>query len=80
MEERMPPQVGAPDPERETSPVADETDEDFPPAGMQADDRPVCLFNGVVFQDGEFVCSGADLLRCDCGIWIREGSCDPDHP
>lgn len=75
-----PPQVGAPDPERETSPVMGEADEDFPPTGMGVDGKPVCLFNGTAFGQGEFVCSGGDLLRCDRGVWVREGSCDPDNP
>jgi hypothetical protein len=30
----------------------------------------------VIYQLGDFVCSGDELLRCEeYGIWVREGSC-----
>ena len=29
---------------------------------------------------GSHICSGGTLLRCDYGIWLEVGSCDPDNP
>lgn len=74
------PQVGSPDPERRNSPIFEETDEEFEVAGQELSDAPACYFNGAAFSDGDFVCSGSELLRCRRGGWMREGSCDPDHP
>ncbi len=64
-------QVGAPDPERETSPIVDyAVEEDIEPEGPGGH----YVFNGVAFQIGEYVLSGSELLRCDAsGVWVREG-------
>ena len=73
--------VGAPDPEHKTSPILDEYDEDFPILAQQIEELPVCYFNSVAYDDGTFVCIGSgELLRCEKGIWVQEGSCDPDNP
>jgi len=65
------PQVGAPDPERETSPIVGDEDEvEVEPnvAGGR------CYFNGVAYGIGDCVLSGAELLRCQApGVWVREG-------
>ncbi len=74
------PKVGAPDPEHRCSPIVEETSEDFDVAGMEAVEAPVCYFNGKVYADGAYVCSGDELLRCARGVWLREGTCDPDNP
>ena len=69
------PQVGAPDPERETSPIVLE-DEDLEvepsvPAGR-------CKFNGADYAIGQWVRSGSELLRCEApGVWVREGEDRP---
>lgn len=73
-------QVGAPDPERQNSPIAEETDEDFESLKQTVPGEPQCLFNGVAYAQGTLVCSGGEMLRCDYGIWTRQGSCDPDNP
>jgi hypothetical protein len=73
------PHVGAPDPELSNSPIIEETDDDFEVLGMEVDERPTCLFNGHAYPSGQWVCSGDELLRCERGAWVREGSCDPDH-
>jgi hypothetical protein len=69
------PQVGAPDPERDTSPILDEEEE------MSLDlelERPGCYFNDVAYSIGEYVRSGSDLLRCEePGIWVRKGEMRP---
>lgn len=75
-----PPAVGAPDPELENSPIAEETDEDFEVLRLETPEQPLCLFNGVAYPHGSLVCSGTVLLRCEHGIWVRQGSCDPDNP
>lgn len=74
------PDVGAPDPELRNSPVSEEADEDFDVLAQEAEDLPVCYFNGVSYPDKQFVCSGSSkLLRCMKGIWVCEGTCDPEN-
>ncbi len=76
-----PPFVGAPDPELRNSPVVEDTDEEFGIYALEYPERPVCYFNNVAYQSGQFVCAGrGELLRCEEGVWVREGSCDPDNP
>jgi hypothetical protein len=68
-------QVGAPDPELKTSPILD--DEDREGFSLDAElEEGCCYFNGKVYQLGQYVCSGDELLRCvEYGVWAREGSC-----
>lgn len=73
-------QVGAPDPELKNSPIAEETDEDYEVLKQEEPGEPVCYFNGSRYRTGEHVCSGDMLLRCDYGVWVLLGSCDPDNP
>ncbi len=65
------PQVGAPDPELNTSPMVDEDEErslDFEP------ELAMCFFNGVAYRVGEYVVSGSELLHCESGgVWVRRG-------
>lgn len=73
-------QVGAPDPERETSLIVDyeeeEEKEDIEPEGPGG----YCKFNGVEFRIGEYVLSGSELLRCEApGLWVREGELRTDR-
>lgn len=74
------PQVGAPDLELTNSPFAEETDEDSEVLRLEVPGEPACYFNGVSYRHDSYVCSGSTLLRCDYGIWVRTGSCDPDNP
>ena len=74
------PNVGAPDPEHNTSPIADEGDDEFEVLKQEVPGEPVCYFNGIQYQNNKFICSGDTLLRCEHGIWRREGTCDPDNP
>ena len=74
------PQVGAPDPERNSSPVAEETDEEYEVLRREVPGESVCYFNDQSFGHGTYVCSGSILLRCDYGLWVRMGSCDSDNP
>lgn len=73
-------QVGAPDPELRNSPIVEETDEGFDTAVQSLPEEAACYFNGQAYPDGEWVCSGAELLRCVRGVWVQEGPCDPDNP
>lgn len=68
-------QVGAPDPELETSPILDvdagesEGDE-IEPGGTAG----LCYFNGVTYRIGDYVMSGHEVLRCEApGLWVRRG-------
>jgi len=70
------PQVGAPDPELETSPIVGEDEVEVEPNVSGG----ACTFNGVTFRIGDFVQSGAELLRCESpGVWVRDGELRP-HP
>ncbi|HHH35582.1 MAG TPA: hypothetical protein ENK48_01975 [Gammaproteobacteria bacterium] len=79
---QKPPYVGSPDPELRTSPIveatSDEEEGDFVP---EMEDYPVCYFNNVSYREGSYVCSGSgELLRCEKGVWVMVGGCDPDNP
>ena len=74
------PQVGAVDPERKTSPIADEFDEDYEVINLEATESSGCLFNDSHYEHNTYICSGSDLLQCKRGVWVVEGSCDPDNP
>ena len=74
------PYVGAPDPELKNSPIMEELDEDYEVFAQEVEETGVCYFNGTVFHRGDFVCSGSgELLRCERGVWVREGTCDPEN-
>lgn len=73
-------QVGSPDPDLQNSPIIEDTDYDFAEQGQQLQELPVCYFNGATFDDGQYVCSGNELLKCMRGSWMRAGSCDPGNP
>ncbi len=73
--------LGAPDLEAKTSPIMEETDEQFDELAQELEEQDVCYFNNVAYDSGSFACSGSgELLRCEKGIWVREGGCDPDNP
>nr|WP_245245606.1 DUF1496 domain-containing protein [Methylocaldum sp. RMAD-M] len=63
-----------------TSPILEEFDDDYLVLKQQVPGEPVCHFNDKRYAHGTYVCSGDTLLRCDYGVWIRTGSCDPDNP
>lgn len=69
------PQVGAPDPELETSPIFDDSDEISLDQELEAG---ACYFNGAAYPLGQVVMSGEELLRCDGkGVWVRAGERPP---
>ncbi len=75
---RNTPQVGAPDPERKTSPIIDEDEmEDLSP-DLELESG-ACYFNGVSYPIGQYVRSGNELLHCEGrGVWVRTGELPPD--
>jgi hypothetical protein len=70
------PQVGAPDPELNTSPIFDEYEEISLDLELESG---TCYFNDAAYPIGQFVLSGSELLRCEeRGIWIRRGEMRPE--
>ena len=72
--------VGAPDPESKTSPVAEESDSESEALRQQVPGESVCYFNNQSFPTGAYVKSGTSILKCVYGIWEPAGSSDPDNP
>ena len=65
------PQVGAPDPEKKTSPLFDEDEERALDLETESN---VCYFNDVAYPIGQYVRSGTELLHCEeRGVWVRRG-------
>jgi hypothetical protein len=73
-------QLGAVDPERKTSPVAWEADEDTEVLRESVPDAAVCYFNDLAYAHGTTVKSGSVLLRCDHGLWLPAGPVDETNP
>jgi hypothetical protein len=73
------PRVGAPDPERRTSPILDE-DEELPADFGAEEGDGICYFNGIAYRAGQYVLSGSELLRCEKpGVWVRRGEMRSDR-
>jgi hypothetical protein len=71
------PQVGAPDPERKTSPIIDEDEELSLDLELESG---ACYFNGVAYPIGGFVRTGSELLHCEeRGVWVRTGELRPEQ-
>lgn len=73
------PQVGAPDPERKTSPIIDESEYDEHEGSPDLEmESGRCLFNDEAFAIGQYVRSGSELLLCTGrGVWVRQGEVRP---
>lgn len=72
--------VGAPDPEAKTSPIADENDDETEALRQEEPGEPVCYFNNKSYKNGTYVKSGTSILKCVYGIWVPSGPSDPDNP
>lgn len=72
--------VGVADPELNTSPIADEGDEETEVLRQEMPGEPVCYFNNKSFKTGDYIKTGAVVLKCDYGLWIPAGPADPDNP
>ena len=65
------PQVGAGVPERRTSPIFDEEDNEELSLDLELG---ACYFNDAPYSIGQYVRSGSELLHCgDRGVWLRRG-------
>ncbi len=63
------PEVGAPDPEKKTSPILDEGEEFSLDLELESG---ACYYNGVAYPIGQWVRSGSELLHCEeRGLWVR---------
>lgn len=70
------PQVGAPDPELNTSPIFDEYEEVSLDLELEVG---ACYFNNVAYPMGQYLRSGDELLRCEeRGVWVRVGEMRPE--
>ena len=70
------PQMGAPDPELNTSPIYGD-DEDFT-LDLEME-TGACYFNNVAYPIGQYLRGGSELLHCEeRGIWVRKGEMRPD--
>ncbi|HUW36890.1 MAG TPA: hypothetical protein VMV91_06115 [Rhodocyclaceae bacterium] len=70
------PQVGAPDPELNTSPIFDEYEEVSLDLELEVG---ACYFNNVAYPMGQYLLSGDELLRCEeRGVWVRAGEMRPE--
>jgi hypothetical protein len=72
--------VGAPDPELNTSPIAEEGSDESEILRQEVPGEPVCYFNNKSFANGTHIKSGTSILKCDYGIWIPAGPADTDNP
>lgn len=68
------------DPERKSSPVAWEADEDTEALREAVPDEAVCFFNDLAYEHGTVVKSGGLLLRCDHGLWLPAGPTGDAEP
>lgn len=67
------PQVGAPDPERRTSPIFDNAEDQELSLDLELE-TGVCYFNDTTYRIGQYVRSGNELLHCvERGVWVRAG-------
>jgi len=65
------PEVGAPDPERKTSPILDEDEIEEFSLDLELESG-ACYYNGVAFPIGQWVRSGSEVLHCEeRGLWVR---------
>lgn len=69
------PQVGAQDPELNTSPIFDEYEDISLDLELEVG---ACYFNNVTYPIGQYVRSGSELLHCEeRGVWVRKGEMQP---
>jgi len=69
-------QVGAPDPELQTSPIFDEYEDISLDLELESG---ACYFNSAVYPVGQYLRSGSELLHCEeRGVWMRKGEMRPE--
>ena len=72
--------VGVADPELNTSPIADEADDETEVLRQEMPGEPVCYFNSKSFDTGAYIKSGTIIYKCDYGVWAPVAPGDPDNP
>jgi hypothetical protein len=72
--------VGAPDPELKTSPIAEENDEETEVLRQEDPGEAVCFFNNKSYKTGSYVKSGTSILKCVYGLWVPVSPADTDNP
>jgi len=69
-------QVGAPDPELQTSPIFDEYEDISLDLELESG---ACYFNSAAYPVGQYLLSGGELLHCEeRGVWVRKGEMRPE--
>lgn len=69
--------VGAPDPELKTSPIVDEAEDDSMERELESG---LCYFNGTSYSIGQYVRTGAEVMRCEPpDVWVAVGEPGPDE-
>ena len=64
-------EVGAPDPEKKTSPILDEDEIEESSLDLELESG-ACYYNGVAYPVGQWVRSGSEVLHCEeRGLWVR---------
>jgi hypothetical protein len=68
-------QVGAPDPERKSSPIIDDEEDLTLDLELEAG---ACYFNDKPYPIGSYVMSGDEVLHCEeRGVWVKKGEQEP---
>ena len=71
------PQVGAPDPEKRTSPILDRLTEGGELSLDAELETGACFFNDLRYAIGDYIRSGHELLHCNGrGVWSKIGEED----
>lgn len=69
-------QMGAPDPELNTSPIHGDAEDFSLDLEMETG---ACYFNDAAYPIGQYLRSGSELLHCEeRGIWVRKGEIRPE--
>jgi len=63
--------VGAPDPERRTSPIVAELEEEPELIPQVSPAEAVCYFNDTAYANDSFIRSGSMILKCRNGVWVE---------
>ncbi|HYL25072.1 MAG TPA: hypothetical protein VEV21_11825 [Burkholderiales bacterium] len=73
------PQLGAPDPELNNSPIIDDAEYDEHATGPDLEfEEGACYFNGQSFPIGACILSGSEVLECSGrGVWVSKGEKRP---
>ena len=71
---KQPIDVGAPQPDLQTSPILSDFDDEREMIEAQIPEERLCHFNGVIYPHGTHIKSGTLILECDRGAWVESES------